>query len=459
MKRSNLSLSTLNGAGLRVFLTLSHDEYSDSRSIADDLALRLSKPVFRVPQSVSEYNAEEYLSSRTNSIIHIPFFSQRTKQMFSRILHIARESNSIVVLGAHVDDADELRHYSNLLDIVVVGAQVQLPESSVPVLLDVIASSNVEKVVEMMRRSKATPQEIMNFVLFGQLLIRGIDLQRQPQTEGSIHRESRSSLDKKEEVFDMLEAAFRKLQDMKRPVSRTSSHTSSRTTSAKRIATHGRQNRALVRNSSQGMLSLFHTLIAASPYQNMRRSMQSGNDRAYLLEKEDIRRYPYESSPVSLNILVLDSSGSMAGSERIRYAKGLVRSFVRDGYRKRAYSSLIIARGEEAKITVHPTKRINHLIEELLRVPTGGRTPLSDSLQKSLDVARVFRRREPSAEITVSLLTDGKETADKHSADIREVFTKERITRRVFDSFKNHTAQAFADRIGASFHVIGRSKR
>ena len=206
------------------------------------------------------------------------------------------------------------------------------------------------------------------------------------------------------------------------------------------------------------MFSLFNTLLTAAPHQIARRVNSPTNDLAYLIEKEDIRRYPYESTPSHLEILILDSSGSMAGRERIRYAKGLVRSFVKHSYQRRSYCSLIVARSHEAKVVVTPTRRTAPLLEELKRIPTGGRTPLYDSLAKAIDTANTFKKKEPSATISVSLLTDGKDNSNSSNTDqLRHTLKKRSIALRVFDTSATSSSFEFAEYIGAIHHRIERT--
>jgi magnesium chelatase subunit D len=205
------------------------------------------------------------------------------------------------------------------------------------------------------------------------------------------------------------------------------------------------------------LFSLYHTLIAAAPFQVTRRVSTANDSLALLLEKEDIRCYPFESTPVHLDILILDSSGSMGARDRIRYAKGLVRSFVKHSYHRRSYCSLIVARSHEAKVVVLPTRRVTPLLEELKRIPTGGRTPLFDSLAKALETAKTFKKKETSADITISLLTDGKDNSGSSCVDeLIHVMNRARITRRVFNTDTASTSVAFAENIGASHHTIER---
>jgi len=294
------------------------------------------------------------------------------------------------------------------------------------------------------------------------LLIRGIDLTAQngitTDAAANAVNEEKESRQNEERIYDELRVVLSQVQEKRKSALKASTHASSRQGSIKqRFAIHGRPNRALVRNSRSGMFSLFNTLLAAAPHQIERRVNSPTSNLAYLIEKEDIRRYPYESTPAHLEILILDSSGSMAVRERIRYAKGLVRSFVRHSYQTRSYCSLIVARTNEARVVVSPTRRTAPLLDELKRTPTGGRTPLYDSLAKAIDTVKAFKKKEPSATMGISLLTDGKDNSDSTNVDeLVRVLNKERITRKVFNSGAASSSVKFAESIGASHHVIER---
>jgi len=453
------------GARPHVVLTLTDDAYHHSDCIAKQLSASLGGRVVRIPQYITEHSIDEYLSSKNDSILHLPFFAQRSKQLLSRLLRIVASSGQVVVVGADINDVNELKHIANSVDVAITDKDIledRISKESISHLLERIASSNVDRSVELLRREGASAADILSNIIFGQLLIRGIDLKAQGGITADVAanavNEEKESRQNEERIYDELSVVLSQFQEKRKSALKTSTHASSRQGSIKqRFATHGRPNRALARNSRNGMFSLFNTLLAAAPHQIARRVNSPTNNLAYLIEKEDIRRYPYESTPAHLDILILDSSGSMAGHERIRYAKGLVRSFVRHSYRSRSYCSLIVARSNEAKVVVSPTRRTSPLLEELMRTPTGGRTPLYDGLAKAVDTAKAFKKKEPSADISISLLTDGKDNSESiNSSELIRSLHRERISTRVFDTTASSSSVIFAENIGATHHIIER---
>jgi Mg-chelatase subunit ChlD len=453
------------GARPHILLTLTDDSYDHSDDVARQLSISLSADVIRIPQYITEYTVDEYLAFRPNGILHLPFFAQRSKQLLSRLLRIVHSKDYTLIIGADRDDVNELTSIANSVDVIITDSNIpedSIDERTIAYLLKRIASSNVDRNVELLRRSDATPAVIFSNVIFGQLFIRGIDPRvqetRTQDERVSSTQEHTASSPIEEGVYDELKVKLSKYTEKRKSAFKTSAYTGSKAGSIKqRFATHGRPNRTLVRNSRSGMFSLFHTLVAAAPHQVSRRVNTLDSSLAYLLEKEDIRRYQYELTPAHLEILILDSSGSMVGHERIRYAKGLVRSFVKYSYQSRTYCSLIVARSQEAKVVVPPTRRSTPILEELKRLPTGGRTPLYDSLAKAIDVANAFKKKEGSAAISISLLTDGKDNSDiSNLNDLVHTLRKGQITLKVFDTKAAPSSIAFARNIGAAHHLIER---
>lgn len=456
---------SLSGAHPHVVLTLSNDAYYHCDIVAKQLSASLHKQIVRIPQYITEYSIDEYVSSRAGSVVHLPFFAQRSKQLVSRLLRITRSLGQALVIGAELNDVNELKNIANCVDVIISDTEFSLESidnDAIARILARIASSNVERNVELLRRLDASAGEIFSNVILGQFLLRGIEMSFQREVlqdeEENVAKQESSASNLDEKVYDELNVLLAKFAQKRRAEVHRATLSGSRQGSLKqRSATHGRPNRALVRNSRSGMFSLFNTLLTAAPHQKARTVTSPSSDLAYLIQKEDIRRYPYKSTPAHLEILILDSSGSMAGNERIRYAKGLIRSFVKHSYRIRSYCSLIVARSHEAKVVVSPTRRSFPLLEELKRTPTGGRTPLYDSLAKAIDTAKAFKKKEPSAYISISLLTDGKNNSDSISPDeLVRSLNKERIMRRVFDTAKTSSSVVFAENIGATHHVIER---
>lgn len=462
-----LSSFSSRGARPHVVLSLSNDPYSHSRDIAEQLSIECNKHIVRIPQYINEYEIDKYLSSAFGCIIFLPFVSQRSKQTIARVLKIVHSTRSRLVIGADFNDLDHLNYFANLIDYVSVGKHINNSDFSSVILesaLERIASAAVEKNVELLRRSGSSESEILSYVIIGQLLLRRIEISSQrnssnPDDEHTMQY-SQPTQSTTEYVFEELNIILRELTERKKYQRNTSvSHGFHTKNRGKRVSPRGQPNQTTVQKSAKGMFSLYNTLIAAAPYQNIRREHEPNSSLGYMVEIEDIRRFRMERAPSRLEILILDSSGSMSGRERIRYAKGLLRSLVQRGYKRRSYCSLVVARSHESKVLVEPTRRTTLILESLKRIPTGGKTPLYDALSKSLDIVKRFKRSHGTANVHISILTDGKDTSEKGYSDgVIKYFMRERISCTVFDTCLSQSSTHFAKEIGATHHVIERAE-
>ncbi len=118
----------------------------------------------------------------------------------------------------------------------------------------------------------------------------------------------------------------------------------------------------------------------------------------HLMEKVRIRRGK------ALYIILLDSSSSMRMEKKIRFAKTLSWLLLKKSYEKKNMLALLAFRGEGAQVVVPPTSDIIRVEEELEKLPTGGKTPLTPALYKAFQMAE----KETKVSPTIILVSDGK---------------------------------------------------
>jgi magnesium chelatase subunit D len=151
-------------------------------------------------------------------------------------------------------------------------------------------------------------------------------------------------------------------------------------------------------------LALDATLRAAAPYQTLR---QKGN-LALAIADPDLRHKVRERKIGRHILLVVDASGSMNTSERMRETKAAILSLLLDAYRRRERVGLVVFQGDKA-VTVLPFTHSIEMAQRYLRdLPTGGKTPLPHGLAKAMKLITRERAQHPKDAFLLVLITDGK---------------------------------------------------
>ena len=80
-------------------------------------------------------------------------------------------------------------------------------------------------------------------------------------------------------------------------------------------------------------------------------------------------------------VFIVDSSGSHAAQERMRFVKGAVSALLDSSPGRRDEVVVVSCRGASASVLVEPTSAIDEVQRALEYLPTGGRTPLAHALE------------------------------------------------------------------------------
>jgi magnesium chelatase subunit D len=169
---------------------------------------------------------------------------------------------------------------------------------------------------------------------------------------------------------------------------------------------HGRTTGSRRPRGALGKLHLAATVRAAAPHQRARGRGGPG----LVLRRDDLREAVREGREGNLVLFVVDASGSMAARQRMSAVKGAVLSLLLDAYQRRDKIGMITFRGRAAELALPPTSSVEAGAARLAKLPTGGRTPLSEGLLKAHEVLRVERLRDASRRPLLVVVTDGRAT-------------------------------------------------
>ena len=151
------------------------------------------------------------------------------------------------------------------------------------------------------------------------------------------------------------------------------------------------------------------TVRAAAPFQNIR---DKGN-RAIAIEKADMRMKIRERRTGGCILFVVDASASMGANRRMREVKAAILSLLNLSYQKRDRVGLIAFRKDKAELLLGITRSVDLAQKKLADLPTGGKTPLAAGLDLAYEVLMGLKMREPDADPTMVLVSDGRASGKK----------------------------------------------
>lgn len=170
----------------------------------------------------------------------------------------------------------------------------------------------------------------------------------------------------------------------------------------------GRYVRAEMPKTKASDLAFDATIRAAAPYQKIREK----TDCALNIKSEDIRQKVRERRVGNTFIFVVDASGSMGAKMRMKAVKGTIFTLLNDAYQKRDQVGMIAFRRNSAEVILPVTRSVDLAQKCLQRLPTGGKTPLTEGLAVTLDLVNKLNRNSIDLEPIVILLTDGRTNRD-----------------------------------------------
>ena len=160
-------------------------------------------------------------------------------------------------------------------------------------------------------------------------------------------------------------------------------------------------------------LSLSATLLAAAPWQRVRRRDESARTstlpRPFHFRKDDLRLHRHKITQRVTTVFSVDASGSSA-IHRLAEAKGAVEQLLAQSYVRRDRVALIAFRARRAEALLHPTRSLARARRALAELPGGGATPLASGIREAHVMAGAVLRSGQQCHVVV--LTDGCANVD-----------------------------------------------
>ena len=177
-----------------------------------------------------------------------------------------------------------------------------------------------------------------------------------------------------------------------------------RSGAAMRAPRHGRVVGTKAGDPRRERLDLVATLVAAAPWQILRRRERPAATGVQVREY-DFRVRRYRTKRETATIFAVDASGS-AALARLAEAKGAVELILSECYVRRDRVALVAFRGTKAEILLPETKSLTRAKRALAAFPAGGGTPLAGGITAALSLARTSAREGRTP--LIALLTDGR---------------------------------------------------
>lgn len=229
----------------------------------------------------------------------------------------------------------------------------------------------------------------------------------------------------------------------------------------------GKYTRSEIPKKYKDDIAIDATLRAAAPYQKVRgeRVEFKEQNNMVIIEPQDIRCKVREKKVGNIILFLVDSSGSMGANRRMIETKGAIMSLLIDAYQKRDKVGLVAFKGNKAEVLLPPTQSVELAKKKLQELPTGGKTPLSKGLLKSLEIFKTLQKKSPKYIYTLILITDGRanvSTTNKNpveeAKEVASLIKKEGIKSVVVDTEKDFInfgyAKEIAEKLGANYYKV-----
>ncbi|MDR1155417.1 MAG: VWA domain-containing protein [Bacteroidales bacterium] len=159
-----------------------------------------------------------------------------------------------------------------------------------------------------------------------------------------------------------------------------------------------------------GDIALSATIRAAAPRQKYRKK----GEMAVSIEPFDIREKKRMRKVGNTIVFVVDSSGSMGVSRRMKETKAAILSLLIDAYQKRDQVSLVVFKQNSAELILPPTSSVELAKKALEYIPTGGKSPLNHGLLTGFRCIMSELKKHKDCKPLLVLISDGRMNVSIH---------------------------------------------
>ncbi len=167
---------------------------------------------------------------------------------------------------------------------------------------------------------------------------------------------------------------------------------------------HGKYFSDRIPNEPPSDIALSATIRVAAPNQKYR----NHEDMAISIEPSDIRTKKRIRKIGNTIVFVVDSSGSMGVSQRMKETKAAILSLLVDAYQKRDKVALVVFKQSKAELLLPPTSSVELAKRLLENIPTGGKSPLPHGLMAGLQCIISELKRHKDCKPLLVLISDGR---------------------------------------------------
>jgi magnesium chelatase subunit D len=203
-------------------------------------------------------------------------------------------------------------------------------------------------------------------------------------------------------------------------------------------------------------IAIVPTLNSASLNPENHNSIQ--NDTPLTIKRENIILKSRQGKSSYLIIFCLDTSGSMGTKNRMEMAKGAIFSILQKNYINRDKVCLVTFHENDAQVILPPTRSIDLAHKFLQNIPTGGTTPLTAGLLKSLYIAEEELNKNTGYIPLILLISDARgnisiTNEDEELLKVSQAILKKEISMIVVDTEQSNIKMGCAEEIAQFTHA------